>query len=283
MLGCDATIMHGDVRTTNVGPCRVVLLFDVLHMLRPPEQEALLAAVSAALEPGGVALIREADASGGWRFAAVRFGNRVKALAFGHWRQPFDFRTTDEWLACFASHGLAGQVRPMSAGTPFANVLFQVTVPAHASAATRRPSRAVLTARPLRSKAPPTHSPHAMRAGPAGVLTVSTGSGLASPSRGGRQQNRRSDQSTWRTPLAAVTSPANASSCTWRKFRTAPSERESRTEGESGTMGHDEQKDRRPSGLDLPLRQRVRAAVEHQPLRSGCAHRASTIRVSTGS
>jgi len=143
VLGSDATIMHGDVRTTNLGPCRVVLLFDVLHMLRPPEQETLLAAVSAALEPGGVALIREADASGGWRFAAVRFGNRVKALAFGHWRQPFDFRTTDEWLACFASHGLAGQVRPMSAGTPFANVLFQVTVPAHVSAATRRPSRAV--------------------------------------------------------------------------------------------------------------------------------------------
>jgi SAM-dependent methyltransferase len=143
VLGSDATIMHGDVRTTNLGPCRVVLLFDVLHMLRPPEQETLLAAVFAALEPGGVALIREADASGGWRFAAVRFGNRVKALAFGHWRQPFDFRTTDEWLACFASHGLAGQVRPMSAGTPFANVLFQVTVPAHVSAATRRSSRAV--------------------------------------------------------------------------------------------------------------------------------------------
>ena len=66
----------------DVGPCRVVLLFDVLHMLRPPEQETLLATVSAALEPGGVVLIREADASGGWRFAVVRFGNRVKALVF---------------------------------------------------------------------------------------------------------------------------------------------------------------------------------------------------------
>jgi SAM-dependent methyltransferase len=138
-LGSDATIIHGDARTTNVGPCRVVLLFDVLHMLGPSEQEALLAAVSASLEPGGVALIREADASGGWRFAAVRFGNRVKALAFGHWRQPFDFRTTDEWLACFASHGLAGQVRPMSAGTPFANVLFRVTVSAPVSATIGRP------------------------------------------------------------------------------------------------------------------------------------------------
>jgi SAM-dependent methyltransferase len=138
-LGSDATIIHGDARATNVGPCRVVLLFDVLHMLGRSEQEALLAAVSASLEPGGVALIREADASGGWRFVAVRFGNRVKALAFGHWRQPFDFRTTDEWLACFASHGLAGQVRPMSAGTPFANVLFRVTVSAPVSATIGRP------------------------------------------------------------------------------------------------------------------------------------------------
>src|SRR6185436_19298207 len=117
--------------------------FDVLHLMRPEEQEALLTETAARLEPGGVVLVREADASGGWRFAAVRLGNRVKALAFGHWRQRFHFRTTDEWLACFAAHGLAGQVRPMRAGTPFANVLFRVTVPAHASATTRLPSQAV--------------------------------------------------------------------------------------------------------------------------------------------
>ena len=143
VLGSDATIVHGDARVTDVGPCRAVLLFDVLHMLQASEQETLLAAVSAALERGGVVLIREADASGGWRFAVVRLGNRMKALAFGYWRQPFHFRTTGEWLACFAAHGWAGQVRPMSAGTPFANVLFRVTVPAHASATTRLPSQAV--------------------------------------------------------------------------------------------------------------------------------------------
>ena len=142
ILGSDATVVHGDARTADVGPCRAVLLFDVLHLMPAADQERLLATVSAALEPGGVALIREADASGGWRFALVSLGNRVKALVFGNWRQPFHFRTTDEWLACFASHGLAGQVRPMSAGTPFANVLFRVTVPAHASATTRPPLQA---------------------------------------------------------------------------------------------------------------------------------------------
>ena len=143
VLGSDATIVHGDARTTDVGSCRAVLLFDVLHMLQASEQETLLASVSAALEPGGVVLIREADASRGWRFTVVRLGNRLKQLAFGHWRQQFHFRTSDEWLACFASHGLVGHVRPMGAGTPFANVLFRVTVPAHASATTRLPSQAV--------------------------------------------------------------------------------------------------------------------------------------------
>jgi SAM-dependent methyltransferase len=143
VLGSDASVVHGDASTTDVGPCRAVLLFDVLHLLRAPEQETLLATVSAALQPGGVVLIREADASGGWRFAVVRLGNRMKALAFGHWRQPFHFRTPDQWLACFASHGLAGQMRPMGGGTPFANVLFRVTAPAHASATTRPPLQAV--------------------------------------------------------------------------------------------------------------------------------------------
>ena len=89
----------------------------------------MIAAAAAALEPGGVMLVREADAAAGWRFAAVRFGNRLKALAFGDWRQREYFRTIDEWLACFARHGLRAEVRPMSDGTPFANVLFRVSRP----------------------------------------------------------------------------------------------------------------------------------------------------------
>ena len=142
-LGSDASIVHGDACTTDVGRCRAMLLFDVLQMMGRPEQEALLAAVSAALEPGGVVLIREADPSGGWRFALVRLGNRVKTWACGHWRQQFHFRTPDEWLACFASHGLVGHARPMGEGTAFANVLFRVTAPTHVSATTRPPSQAV--------------------------------------------------------------------------------------------------------------------------------------------
>jgi uncharacterized protein (DUF2062 family) len=139
-LGSDAEIVADDARRTPLAPCRAVLLFDVLHMIPADQQEALIAAIAAALQPGGVALVREADAAAGWRFVAVRIGNRLKALAVGRWRQRFSFRRTDDWLARFAAHGLAGEVFPMSKGTPFANVMFQVTAPAPASATSRRPS-----------------------------------------------------------------------------------------------------------------------------------------------
>ncbi len=76
-------IVESDARTIPVGPCRVVLLFDVLHMMPRPDQDALLADVVSALEPGGIILVREADASAGWRFQAVRFGNRLTALDVG--------------------------------------------------------------------------------------------------------------------------------------------------------------------------------------------------------
>ena len=96
-------------------------------MLSAQEQDALLGTIAAALEADGVLLIREADARGGWRFGCVRLGNAAKALAFGHWRQRFCYRTADSWLACCAKHGLDGRLEPMGAGTPFANVLIRVS------------------------------------------------------------------------------------------------------------------------------------------------------------
>jgi hypothetical protein len=73
-----------------------------------------------------VIVVREADASAGWRFTAVRVGNRLKALAVGKWRQTFHFRTASAWRVCFDELGLEAEMRPMGQGTPFGNVLFRV-------------------------------------------------------------------------------------------------------------------------------------------------------------
>jgi SAM-dependent methyltransferase len=126
-LGADADVIAGDARAVMPDRVHTVLLFDVLHLMLQDDQEALMAAIASALDADGLVLIREADAAAGWRFTAVRWGNRLKALAFGSWSQPFHFRTTSEWQACVARHGLQSEVREMSDGTPFANVLLVVT------------------------------------------------------------------------------------------------------------------------------------------------------------
>ena len=135
-LGADADIIECDARTVSGGVYRTILLFDVLHMMPKADQEALLSASLRALEPGGVILVREADASAGWRFHAVRIGNRVTALMSRAWRQELVFRTADEWRECFGRHGLDVQGAPAGTGTPFANYLFRLTARQGDSAAT---------------------------------------------------------------------------------------------------------------------------------------------------
>jgi len=123
----DATILETDARQLNPAAARAVLLFDVLHLMSVDEQEQLLAGIARAIEPAGVVLVREADASAGWRFSAVRIGNRLKAWTAGTWRQRFHFRPRAAWVECFNRHGFDAEVRPMGAGTPFGNVLFRLT------------------------------------------------------------------------------------------------------------------------------------------------------------
>lgn len=123
-LGPDAAIHQADVRTLQPASVTVIALFDVLHLMAADEQERLLTALVAGLSPGGALLIREADAAGGWRFQAVRFGNRLTAILTRRWHTRFHFRTAAAWHALLERHGLQVQdVRPAGHGTPFANFL----------------------------------------------------------------------------------------------------------------------------------------------------------------
>jgi uncharacterized protein (DUF2062 family) len=123
-LGDRAAIIEADARTQFPPSSRVILVFDVLHMMPAGDQETLLAAAARALDPGGVILVREADAGSGWGFTAVRLGNRLKALVTGNWGQTFHFRPHAEWVACFERLGFEVRDRGTSVGTPFANELF---------------------------------------------------------------------------------------------------------------------------------------------------------------
>jgi uncharacterized protein (DUF2062 family)/2-polyprenyl-3-methyl-5-hydroxy-6-metoxy-1,4-benzoquinol methylase len=136
-LGIDAEIIESDANKVEPRGFHAVLLFDVLHMMSETDQDALLCTAIEALEPGGVILVREADASAGWSFWTVRIGNRLTALASGAWRQRLSFRTVRQWHECFSRHGLDAESVPASTGTPFANHLFRLTVRLGESAASR--------------------------------------------------------------------------------------------------------------------------------------------------
>lgn len=124
----EAEVVGADARTTPFPACHIAVLFDVLHMMPDGDQRALLRAVRASLSPTGRLLVREADASAGWRFGMVRLGNGLKAIVTGHWRQRFAFRSAAEWRRVLHEEGFTPHVEPMGAGTPFANVLIVASV-----------------------------------------------------------------------------------------------------------------------------------------------------------
>lgn len=122
-LGDAAEIVTDDVRRRPLPPARAILLFDVLNLMPAPDQDALRTVLLAALEPGGVLVLREADAAAGWRFQAVRAGNRCKAWWVGTRGCEMHFRSLAAWRAWLEAAGLAVETRPMGMGTPFGNVL----------------------------------------------------------------------------------------------------------------------------------------------------------------
>jgi SAM-dependent methyltransferase len=123
-LGDAAQVQAADALEAALPPAiDVVAIFDVLHLMDRAAQVPMVTRLAAAMRPGALLLVREADASAGWRFRMVRFGNRITALLRGRWRAQFAFRSAAEWQALLAELGFEVSVAPMGEGTPFANVL----------------------------------------------------------------------------------------------------------------------------------------------------------------
>jgi SAM-dependent methyltransferase len=123
-LGDAAQVLTADALEAALPPAiDLVAIFDVLHLMDRAEQVPMVTRLAASMRPGALLLVREADASAGWRFRMVRFGNRITALLRGRWRARFAFRSATEWQALLTELGFEVSVAPMGEGTPFANVL----------------------------------------------------------------------------------------------------------------------------------------------------------------
>jgi SAM-dependent methyltransferase len=136
-MGASARFVCGDMRHTGFPANDCTVILDVLHYIGVPEQDAVLARVRAALAPGGVLLLRVGDAQARRGFVISQWVDRIVTFVRGHRVTPQFGRPLALWVARLQALGFDVQSRPMSQGTPFANVLLVARVIADVQAAAR--------------------------------------------------------------------------------------------------------------------------------------------------
>lgn len=127
-LGDRAEVICGDMRATTFPPSDVVVMLDVLHYVDIDEQNRLLARVRQALPPGGRLLLRVGDAGRAAGFRYSRWVDRIVLMTRGQRRLPMVGRPIAAWQRQLESLGFRVETRPMSRGTPFANLLLLARV-----------------------------------------------------------------------------------------------------------------------------------------------------------
>ena len=122
-LGSESDVSQADIRDTPFGAVDAVVILDVLHYLTPQAQLELLLRVRAALPPRGLLLLRVGDAGGGLRFRCGQWSDGLVALLRRHALVAQHCRSIAQWRALLHECGFDSEAKPMSQGTPFANVL----------------------------------------------------------------------------------------------------------------------------------------------------------------
>ncbi len=121
--GHKAEFELGDIVEAEFGSADAIVILDVLHYLGYEAQISVLERTYDSLAPGGLLLLRIGDATGGLRFTIGQCVDRT--LMVTHYRRSprLYCRSLHEWLDVLANVGFRCEAMPMSAGTPFANVL----------------------------------------------------------------------------------------------------------------------------------------------------------------
>ena len=113
----------GDMCSTPLPACEVVVILDVLHYVDHAAQDAVLRRVHQALRPHGRLLLRVGDMADAGGFRISQWVDMLVTWVRGHRAPPTWGRSVAEWTAALQSLGFTVRAVPMSAGTPFANVL----------------------------------------------------------------------------------------------------------------------------------------------------------------
>jgi SAM-dependent methyltransferase len=126
----EAQWVCGDMRTTEFGQADVVVMLDVLHYVEYEAQAEILQRVRESLGDGGVLILRVADASDTLRARITMAIDRLVMRLRGHPLPRLYGKPLERWTRELAAMGFQLEAGPMSAGTPFANVLLVGRLPA---------------------------------------------------------------------------------------------------------------------------------------------------------
>ena len=113
----------GDMCKTPFEKAQAVVILDVLHYVPYPAQEDVLQRVLDALAPQGLLILRVGDAAGGLGFTVSNWVDHVVTLARGHGLSRLYCKPLADWISQLQRLGFQVEAKPMSQGTPFANVL----------------------------------------------------------------------------------------------------------------------------------------------------------------
>jgi SAM-dependent methyltransferase len=122
-LGPASEVSQADIRSAAFGVADAVVILDVLHYMAPHAQLEVLQRVRAALPPRGLLLLRVGDAAAGLRFRYGQWSDRLVMLLRGHALVGQHCRSVAQWRGLLRECGFDSEAKPMSQGTPFANVL----------------------------------------------------------------------------------------------------------------------------------------------------------------
>jgi SAM-dependent methyltransferase len=122
-LGQMAEFELADITEAEYGTVDAIVILDVLHYIDYESQLCVLNRALAALAPGGVLLLRVADAGSGIRFTLGKYIDQTVMLTNYHRAPRVYYRAMPEWRALLGAAGFNCTAIPMSVGTPFANIM----------------------------------------------------------------------------------------------------------------------------------------------------------------
>jgi SAM-dependent methyltransferase len=126
--GAAVQVVHGDIRDVDYPAADAVVILDVLHYIDYSAQQRVLERARSALTAQGMLLLRIGDAAAGSAYHFSRLVDQtVVLLRRRRWLQ-LRCRPLRDWQRLLASCGFRVRALPMSAGTPFANVLLHAEV-----------------------------------------------------------------------------------------------------------------------------------------------------------